>query len=131
MNRLKGKRALITGGTTGIGLETARQFVSEGARVAVTGNNPVTLEEAKKALGGDVIVIPSNAGDVDAQKVLAKTVGASFGKLDILVVNAGVVDMRPLGTWDEAAFDRSFDINFKGPFFLAQALLDVFANPAS
>jgi len=131
MNRLTGKRALITGGTTGIGLETARRFLNEGARVAITGTNPVTLDAARKTLGSDVPIISSDAGDVGAQYVLAKTVGQAFGGLDILVINAGVVDLRPLERWDEAAFDRSFSINFKGPFFLVQALLPILANPAA
>src|SRR5882724_5414180 len=104
MNRLQNKRALITGGTTGIGLETARQFISEGARVAVTGVNPSTLEVARKELGATAVVIASDAGSAAAQETLAKEVGQAFGGLDILVVNAGIVDMRPLGNWDEAAF---------------------------
>src|SRR5579885_2293537 len=123
MNRLKNKRTLITGGTTGIGLETARQFLAEGARVAITGTNPVTLDAARKELGSDVLVIASNASDVAAQGALAKTIADAFGQLDILFVNAGIVDMRPLEAWDEAGFDRSFGINFKGPYFLVQALL--------
>jgi NAD(P)-dependent dehydrogenase (short-subunit alcohol dehydrogenase family) len=131
MDRLRGKRALITGGTTGIGLETARQFLAEGARVAVTGKNPATLEAAKKELGDGVLVIESDAASVAAQKALAKQVGEAFGGLDVLVPNAGVVEMRPMGMWDEAAFDRSMGINFKGPFFLIQELLPYFANPAS
>ena len=131
MNRLNGKRALITGGTTGIGLESARLFLEEGARVAVTGTNPSTLEAARRELGKDALVISSDAGDVAAQKDLAKNVAASFGALDVLFLNAGIVEMRPLEKWDEAAFDRSFDINFKGPYFLIQALLPLFAKPAS
>lgn len=131
MLRLKDKRALITGGTTGIGLETAREFLNEGARVAITGTNPATLEAARKELGTGVLIIASDARDPGAQQTLAKTVGEAFGKLDILLINAGIVDMRPLGAWDEAAFDRSMGVNFKGPFFLMQALLPVFANPAS
>lgn len=62
MNRLKNKRALITGGTTGIGLETAQQFLREGARIAVTGRDPKTLETARKQLGSEVLVITSDAG---------------------------------------------------------------------
>jgi NAD(P)-dependent dehydrogenase (short-subunit alcohol dehydrogenase family) len=131
MNRLKRKRALITGGTTGIGLETAKQFVKEGARVAITGRNPETLEAARKELGPDVLVIPSDASDVAAQKQVAEAVQKAFGGLDILFVNAGSVDMRPLEKFDEAGFDRSFALNVKGPYFLIQALLPIFANPAS
>ncbi len=131
MNRLKGKRALITGGTTGIGLETARQFLQEGARVAITGTNPVTLESAQKELGIDVLVLSSDISNIAAQKTLAQKIGETFGGLDVLFMNAGIVDMRPLEQWDEAAFDRSFGINLKGPFFLIQALLPLFANPTS
>jgi NAD(P)-dependent dehydrogenase (short-subunit alcohol dehydrogenase family) len=131
MNRLKGKRALITGGTTGIGLETAREFLNEGARVAITGMNPTTLEAARQELGPDVLVIASDASDVTAQKQAADAVHQDFGGLDVLFVNAGIVDMRPIDQFDPDAFDRSFAINLKGPYFLIQALLPVFANPAS
>ena len=131
MGRLSGKRALITGGTSGIGLETARQFLAEGARVAVTGTNPATLEAARHELGPEALVIASNASDVAAQTTLAETVREAFGQLDVLFINAGVAELRPVGAWDEAAYDRTFAINVKGPFFLVQALLPVFANPAS
>jgi NAD(P)-dependent dehydrogenase (short-subunit alcohol dehydrogenase family) len=131
MDRLQGKRALITGGTTGIGLETAREFLKEGARVAITGKNPVTLDAARKELGPDALVIASDASDSAAQKEVAAMVRQAFGQLDILFANAGIVDMRPLEQFDPEAFDRSFAINLKGPYFLIQALLPVFANPAS
>lgn len=131
MARLAGKRALITGGTSGIGLETARQFLAEGARVAVTGSNKATLAAVREALGKEVVVIAADAGDVAAQKRVADEIGKAFGGLDILFVNAGIGEFRPLDDWDEAAFDRSFAVNFKGPFFLIQALLPLFANPAS
>jgi NAD(P)-dependent dehydrogenase (short-subunit alcohol dehydrogenase family) len=117
MERLKSKRALITGGTTGIGLETARQFLYEGARVIATGKNPASLELARKELGKEAIVVESDAGDVSAQENLAKIVVEEFGELDILAVNAGIVDMRPLEKWDEAGFERSFAIHVKGPSF--------------
>jgi len=66
-----------------------------------------------------------------AQKALAAEVNRIFGGLDVLFVNAGVAELKPMEDWDEAAYDRSFAINVKGPFFLIQALLPVFANPAS
>ncbi len=131
MTRLTGKRALITGGTSGIGLETARQFIAEGARVAVTGTNPATLEEARLALGPDAIVLRSNAGDVADQKALAAKLKDAFGQIDAVFVNAGVAELKPLEAWDEAGFDRVFDINVKGPLFLVQALTPILANPAS
>ena len=131
MDRLKGKRALITGGTTGIGLETAREFLLEGARVAITGRNPANLDAARKELGGEVVAIQSDATDVAGQKAVAVAVGQAFGQLDILFVNAGIADLRPCEQWDEAGFDRTFATNMKGPFFLVQSLLPIFANPAA
>jgi NAD(P)-dependent dehydrogenase (short-subunit alcohol dehydrogenase family) len=117
MNRLKGKRALITGGTTGIGLETAREFLHEGAGVAITGKNPKNLDAAAKELGPDTLVIASDASDATAQKQVADAVHKAFGGLDVLFVNAGIVDMRPIEQFDPEAFDRSFAINLKGPYF--------------
>jgi NAD(P)-dependent dehydrogenase (short-subunit alcohol dehydrogenase family) len=131
MNRLSGKRALITGGTTGIGLETARRFLEEGARVLVTGTNPATLEAARKELGEGADILPSDASQAAAQPKLAKEVHNLFGQLDVLFVNAGIAALQPLEQWTEEAFDRSFAVNVKGPFFLVQALLPVFAPRAS
>jgi NAD(P)-dependent dehydrogenase (short-subunit alcohol dehydrogenase family) len=131
MNRLKGKHALITGGTSGIGIETAHQFLKEGARVAVTGRTPASLEAARKELGSDVLVIESDASDVAEQKRVAEVIRKAFGRLDVLFINAGIVDYRSFEHFDEAGFDRSFAVNLKGPYFLIQALLPVFGNPAS
>jgi NAD(P)-dependent dehydrogenase (short-subunit alcohol dehydrogenase family) len=114
MARLEGKRALITGGTTGIGLETARRFLKEGARVAITGKNPATLEAARKELGSEVLVVPSDASEVAAQGSIAEATRRAFGGLDVPFVNAGIAELRPVGQWDEAGFDRAFAINSKG-----------------
>jgi NAD(P)-dependent dehydrogenase (short-subunit alcohol dehydrogenase family) len=99
--------------------------------VAITGTNPKTLEAARAELGGDVLAIRADAGDVAGQKEVAEAVRKAFGGLDVLFVNAGVGEFRPLAQWDEAAFDRSMATNLKGPFFLMQALLPILANPAS
>ncbi|WP_426139557.1 SDR family oxidoreductase [Pseudomonas sp. DWP3-1-2] len=131
MSRLQGKRTLITGGTSGIGLETAKQFLAEGARVIVTGVNPDSIEKAKAELGTDVVVLRADSANVAAQKALAHAVQAHYGQLDIAFLNAGVSVWAPIETWTEEMFDRLFDINVKGPYFLIQALLPVFANPAS
>lgn len=131
MTRLHNKTALITGGTSGIGLETARQFIVEGARVAITGTNPANIDTARAELGDQAVFIRADAGNVEAQKTIAEAVREAFGHLDILFINAGVADMRPVDQWDETGFDRSVAINVKGPFFLVQALLPIFSNPAS
>jgi len=131
MNRLHGKTALITGGTSGIGLETARLFVREGARVALSGQNPVNVNTVQQELGADVSAFVADSSDVAQQQQLARQVGAAFGKIDILVVNAGIAELRPVEAWTEAAYNRTFDINVRGPFFLIQALLPSFSNPAS
>ena len=131
MGRLKEKRALITGGTTGIGLETARRFIEEGARVAVTGTNPATLDAARGRLGEGSLVLASDAGDAAGQKSLAESVKEHFGRLDILFLNAGIARLLPVEQWTEEDFDKSLAVNVKGPFFLVQALLPVFAPKAS
>ena len=78
-----------------------------------------------------MLAIASDASDVSAQKGVAETLRREFGGLDILFVNAGIADIKPVEQWDAAAFDRTFAINVKGPYFLVQALLPIFANPAS
>ncbi|CAD1785820.1 short-chain dehydrogenase [Xanthomonas arboricola pv. juglandis] len=131
MSRLAGKRTLITGGTTGIGLETAKQFLAEGARVIVTGVNPDSIAKAQAILGPDVPVLRADSASVAAQQELAQAVQAHYGQLDVVFLNAGVSVWVPIEEWTEQAFDASFAINVKGPYFLLQALLPVLANPAS
>jgi NAD(P)-dependent dehydrogenase (short-subunit alcohol dehydrogenase family) len=131
MPRLRDKATLITGGTSGIGLATARRFLEEGARVAITGTNEGRLQEARKTLGDNVLIIAADAGSIAAQDDIARQVGAAFGKLDAVFVNAGIVDLRPLADWSEAAFDRSVAVDLKGPYFLVKALVPLFSNPAS
>lgn len=130
MPRLANKIALVTGATSGIGLATARRFVEEGAQVLITGTDEGRLETARKALG-DVLAIRADAGIVADQVRIADTIRDAFGRLDVLFVNAGVADFRPLEAWDEAGFDRSMAVNVKGPLFLVQALLPVLPDPAS
>ncbi|MBX5156274.1 MULTISPECIES: SDR family oxidoreductase [unclassified Rhizobium] len=131
MSRLQNKTALITGGTSGIGIETARQFIAEGARVVVTGSSAASVEAARSELGDKAIVIQADAGNAAGQKAVADTVKEAFGTLDILFVNAGVAEFGPLEQWSEAAFDKSVAINVKGPFFLIQSLLPIFSSQAA
>ncbi|CAI1590712.1 SDR family oxidoreductase [Serratia marcescens] len=131
MARLQGKYALITGGTSGIGLETARQFIAEGATVAITGRSQSALDAAGQALGGKTLLLLSDAGDIPQQRELAQRLGQRWPRLDVLYINAGDVTHRPLQEWDEQSYQRLMDINLKGPFFLIQALLPLLANPSS
>ncbi|RUV00496.1 SDR family oxidoreductase [Mesorhizobium sp. M6A.T.Cr.TU.017.01.1.1] len=131
MGRLKGKYALITGATSGIGLETARQFLAEGATVAITGRNPSGLDAAQRELGGSAQVIRNDAGNLADQRAPAAELAQRWPRLDILNVNAGDVMHQPLQDWDEVVYDRLMQTNLKGPFFLIQALLPMFSNPSS
>ncbi|MCE0799083.1 SDR family oxidoreductase [Buttiauxella sp. A2-C1_F] len=130
MGRLQGKYALITGGTSGIGFETARQFLAEGATVAITGRSESGLLAAKEQLG-DVHIIRSDAGNIGQQRDLAEQIAQWWPRLDVLYVNAGDVSHHPLQHWDESSYDRLMNTNLKGPFFLIQALLPLLANPSS
>lgn len=131
MKRLQGKFALITGGTSGIGLETARQFIEEGASVAITGRSLEGLASARKQLPGSPLCLRSDSGQLSDQRQLASEIAQHWGKLDILFVNAADVTHQPLTAWDEAMFDRLMDTNLKGPFFLIQALLPLLVNSSS
>ncbi|HVW07950.1 MAG TPA: SDR family oxidoreductase, partial [Bryobacteraceae bacterium] len=126
-----GKRALITGGASGIGIETLRRFSEEGARVAITARTADAFEPVRAEFGDRVLCIVSDAGDAANQKQVAASVKERFGELDVLFVNAGIADLKPVEQWTEAAWDGSFHTNVRGPFFLIQALLPVFANPAA
>src|SRR5581483_2852720 len=108
MDRLKGKRALVTGGSSGIGLETARRFLAEGARVAITSRTAESSQGARKEFGDALLYITSDAAGTSSQIEVAAAVKEHFGALDVLFVNAGIAELKPVDAWDEAAFDRSF-----------------------
>jgi NAD(P)-dependent dehydrogenase (short-subunit alcohol dehydrogenase family) len=111
MMRLANKTALITGGNSGIGLATARLFVAEGARVAITGRNQATLEAAAKELGPNALAIAADATDVAAaERAVARAV-EKFGKLDIVFANAGISDNTPIGGTALAAFENVIRTN--------------------
>ncbi|MBU8553786.1 SDR family oxidoreductase [Streptomyces rochei] len=131
MNRLAGKHALITGGTSGIGLETAREFLAEGATVAITGRSQERLDAAARQLDGPLLTIVSDAGDVPGQAALAARLQEQWPKLDILMSNAADVTHLPIEEWTEEAFDRLVATNLKAPFFLIRNLLPLFAHPSS
>lgn len=131
MARLANKTAVITGGTSGIGFETAQQFVAEGARVIITGQNDDRLQAAAKELGEAVILIRVDVRSLLDLESLAARVKAEFGGLDILFANAGIGLFAPLQAIDEAFYDDQFDINVKGVFFTVQKLAELLNEGAS
>jgi NAD(P)-dependent dehydrogenase (short-subunit alcohol dehydrogenase family) len=124
MAKLDGKIALISGGTTGIGAETAKLFQSEGATVVVTGSSERSAEAARATLPG-IEVLVSDAASVAATQVLVDQVKARHGRIDVLFVNAGIAKFAPIAQIDEAIYDSQFNINVKGAFFLIKHALPV------
>lgn len=119
---LNGKTALVTGGTSGIGLETAKLLRENGARVAVTSRNQDDLERARQAIGGDVLGLKADVLSRDDLTRVAADVKEAFGGLDILFANAGIAYVTPLATTTEDQFDRLMDTNVKSVFFSVQAI---------
>ena len=129
--RLANKTALITGGNSGIGLATARLFVVEGARLAITGRNQATLEAAAKELGPNAIAIVADANDVAATERAVAQAVKTFGKLDIVFANAGMAKYAALGKITEELYELTFDINVKGLLFTVQKALPLLPDGAS
>jgi len=131
MGKLDGKIALVTGGNSGIGLATAKQFVKEGAYVFITGRRDPELAAAVKGIGANVTGVQgdvSNLADLDR---LFAQIEREKGKLDIVFANAGVAKYAPLGTITEEFYDSIFDINVKGVLFTVQKALPLLSDGAS
>jgi len=124
MAKLKGKIALISGGSSGIGAETAKLFQSEGATVIATGSSERSVEAARAALPGIELMV-SDAGNVAATKTLVDHVKDKYGRIDVLFVNAGIAKFAPLEQVDEAFFDNQFNVNVKGAYFLIKHAVPV------
>lgn len=129
--KIEGKVALVTGGNAGIGLAAAKRLVQEGAYVFISGRRAEELEKAKAEIGRDVRTVQgdiSNLGDLDR---LYETIRAEKGRLDIVVANAGIVELK---TTDEATpehFDRIFDVNARGTYFTVQKALPLMTGGGS
>src|ERR1700727_991927 len=115
--KLKGKKSLITGGKSGIGLATARLFVAEGAEVAITGRNQKTLDEAVAELGPKARGYRADVTVAEDPTRLFGELARDFGKLDIVFANAGIGGRTPTGATDEAAFENIIHTNLNGAFF--------------
>ena len=130
MNRFSNKRVLVTGGSSGIGLAAAIAYAREGAEVVITGRDPKGLQSALAQLPANARAIESDAGSLGAARKLATEL-ASIGAFDAVFVNAGVAEFASFDQVDETMWDRSFDINVKGPYFLLQALRPLLAKGAA
>jgi NAD(P)-dependent dehydrogenase (short-subunit alcohol dehydrogenase family) len=123
MERLTGKVAVITGGNSGIGLATAKRFVSEGAYVFISGRRQDELDKAVAILGSGVTGVQGDISNLDDLDRLFATVQAEKGHVDVLFANAGIGGRNPLGAISEEQFDKIFDVNVKGTLFTMQKAL--------
>jgi NAD(P)-dependent dehydrogenase (short-subunit alcohol dehydrogenase family) len=115
--KLAGKKALITGGNSGIGFATARLFIAEGAQVAIAGRDQKTLDEAVAELGPKARGYRADVTIAEDRKQLFSALASDFGKLDIVFANAGISGRTPTGTTDEAVFENIIHTNLNGAFF--------------
>ena len=123
MKRFEGKLVVITGGNRGIGLATAKQFHKEGAKVAISGRDQKTLDEAVKAIGPDALAVKADvAKTTDLDKFFAQ-VAAKFGKIAVLFANAGIAKFAPGSDSSEPMFDETFAVSVKGLYFTLQQAL--------
>lgn len=128
---LKGKTALITGGSAGIGLGTARRFLEEGAAVYITGRRIEKLQEAVNSLGGNARCIAADVGSKTDMVRVAETIAREQGQLDIVFCNAGIGRYIKFEEITEHDIDRVFNTNFKGTIFTIQSVLPILVEGAS
>jgi len=131
MKKLEGKIAVITGGSSGIGLAAAQRFVAEGAYVYITGRRQSELDTAVRQIGRNVTAVQgdvSNLADLDR---LYATVQQQHGRIDVVFANAGGVELAPLGEISEAHFDKTFNSNVKGLLFTVQKALPLLQDGGS
>jgi NAD(P)-dependent dehydrogenase (short-subunit alcohol dehydrogenase family) len=128
--KLENKVAVVTGGTTGIGLATAKLYRAEGAEVVVTGRDPATLARAREELQGSLVIAADQSSLADIDKLVGE-VKKRHDKIDVLFVNAGIAQFRPFSDVDEAFFDKIIDVNLKGAFFTVQRFAPILRDGAS
>jgi NAD(P)-dependent dehydrogenase (short-subunit alcohol dehydrogenase family) len=123
MPALQGKIAVITGGSSGIGLATAKRFVKEGAYVFITGRRKAELDKAVAEIGGNVTAVQGDVSNLDDLDRLYKEVATKKSRLDVLFANAGVVEPKSTEAASPEHYDKTFDINARGVFFAVQKAL--------
>ncbi|KRV78318.1 SDR family NAD(P)-dependent oxidoreductase [Pseudomonas citronellolis] len=131
MGKLNDKIALVTGGNSGIGLATAQRFAREGATVVITGRRRQVLDEAVGQIGGNALGICADAGRLTDIDALYQRIGQLYGRLDVLVANAGIIRPAAGEQVDEAQFDEQFRINVKGVFYSIQKALPLLRDGGS
>ena len=131
MKKLNGKVAVITGGSTGIGLATARLFVEEGAYVFITGRRQAELDKAKAEIGKNVTAVQGDVANLSDLDKLYAAVKSEKGALDIVVANAGIVEMVMTKDVTQEHYDKTFNINARGTFFTVQKALPLLRNGGS
>lgn len=131
MKSLEGKIALVTGGSSGIGLATAKRFVDEGAHVVITGRRENELKEAATLIKKNVTTVVGDVSHLEDLDRLYAVVREKHGHIDILFANAGAGTIAPLAVATEAHFDQTFDVNVKGMFFTVQKALPLFKDGGS
>src|ERR1700757_3696356 len=131
LGKLNGKVAVITGGTEGIGLATAKLFVEEGAYVFITGRRQKELDQAVKAVGANVSGVPGDIAQLADLDRLYETVSKVKGRIDIVFANAGVGEFVPFGAITEEHFDKLFNINVRGALFTVQKALPLLNDGGS
>ncbi|WP_156753405.1 SDR family NAD(P)-dependent oxidoreductase [Actinokineospora pegani] len=122
MNRFAGKKAVVSGGTHGMGLAVAKALIEGGAEVLVTGRDEDRIAKAKAELGERGHVVRADVTSIEAIKALGAEVGDKLGEIDLLHVNAGYAKLEPFLAVTEETYDRTFGVNTKGAFFTAQVL---------
>lgn len=123
MNSFDNKVVIVTGGTSGIGLATAKAFASQGAAVFITGRRREALDAAVTSIGGNVTAVQCDAARLDDIDRLYDTVQQQHAHIDVLFANAGLGELAPLGAITEAHFQKTFDTNVKGTLFTVQKAL--------
>jgi NAD(P)-dependent dehydrogenase (short-subunit alcohol dehydrogenase family) len=118
--RFEGKTVVVTGGNSGIGLATAKLFHDEGAKVAISGRDQKTLDEAVKIIGPGTLAVKADVSKLGDLDKFYEQVTAKFGKIDAIFANAGVAKFSPAEATDEKLYDEMFDINVKGMYFTLQ-----------
>jgi NAD(P)-dependent dehydrogenase (short-subunit alcohol dehydrogenase family) len=131
MSKLKGKVAVITGGSSGIGLATAKLFVEEGAHVFITGRRQAELDKAAAAIGRNVTAVHGDAASLEDLDRLYRVVGESQGRVDIVFANAGLVEHQTIDTVTPEHFDKTFDLNVRGVLFTVQKALPLMGRGGS